>query len=337
MMAAMAVPKQTLYDILGVARDALPIDVGLAYERRLAQMQRAMPQDPSALALLHEAHEVLADPARRAAYDASLITASEKAAAKEQAHSPDLVLEPGKPRRRVPRIPPVGIAVAIVAALLLLFAALPSHTPQAPAPVSAPVEAPRPATAPPQPKSAKDILVLAQGSVGRLQSFEMSGRAVPLGLAIAVEPDAMVTTCHGIPAGSQLVVSLGGASRSATLAVTDEKLDLCRLSIAPPALQPLAIAAGEPKAGDTLHALGANAAGELALTEGQVKSLLPDARGPMIELSMPVAPNGSGGPVFDRYGKLVGIATTSHGHGASVSLAIPASWLARMRSRERAP
>jgi S1-C subfamily serine protease len=49
---------------------------------------------------------------------------------------------------------------------------------------------------------------------------------------------------------------------------------------------------------------------------------------------MPVAPNGSGGPVFDAYGKVIGIATTAQGHGASV--AIPASWIGKMQSREKA-
>jgi S1-C subfamily serine protease len=195
-------------------------------------------------------------------------------------------------------------------------------------------EVPPPPPPPPQPKSAKDILVQAQKSVGRVQGFEMSGRAVPLGLALAIDDGAMVTTCHGIPAGSQLIVTIGPENRSASLLITDETLDLCRLSVAPP-LVPVALADQAAKEGDKVYVLGANADGEIALTEGKVKRLVPDSRGPMIELSMPVAPNGSGGPVFDAYGKLAGIATTSQSHGAGVSLAIPVSWVAQMRSRER--
>src|SRR5215472_11923259 len=101
-MAPMAGRKKTLYDVLGVPRDALPLDVGLAYQKRRDELQRAPVQDASELALIKNAHEVLADPKRRAAYEASLVTESEKAAAKEQA-APDIVLEPeedeaGKPR-----------------------------------------------------------------------------------------------------------------------------------------------------------------------------------------------------------------------------------------------
>jgi S1-C subfamily serine protease len=330
--------KQTLYDILGIAPDATAIDVGLAFERRMEELDQAPVQDAGAIALTRQAHEVLGDPKRRAAYDASLVSALEKAAAKEQAATPDLALEPDEeeaPRRRVP---PVGIAVGIVALLVIAFLAL--RSPEPPAPKVAaeiPAEAPKPPPPPPpRPKSAKDILALAQASVGRLESFEMSGRAVPLGLAIAIEPATMVTTCHGIPAGAQLAVVNGPENRSATLAVVDETLDLCRLSVAAPPLVPLAVADNDARAGDAIFALGANAAGELAVTEGQVKRLVPDARGPMLELSMPVAATGSGGPVFDAYGKVVGIATTDQGHGASVSLGVPASWIAKMQSREKA-
>ncbi|HXS53578.1 MAG TPA: trypsin-like peptidase domain-containing protein [Usitatibacter sp.] len=329
--------KRTLYDILGVANDAMPIDIGLAYEKRREELQGAGARDPGEAALLRQAHEVLSDPKRRAAYDASLVTESEKAAAREQAQEPDLVLdeEEGEPARR--RIPPVGIAVGVlvilVIAFLLVHASRHETAPPPPAPLA---EAPPPPPPPPQPMAARDIFAQAQKSVGRVQGFEMSGRAVPLGLAFAIDSGAMLTTCHGIPAGSQLVVSTGPEVRSASLLVDDESLDLCRLSVSAP-LEPVALADHEVKPGDAVYALGANAQGELALTEGKVKSLMPDARGPMIELSMPVAPNGSGGPVFDAYGKLVGIATTNHGHGAAVSLAIPASWIARMRSHESAP
>jgi len=335
-MAAMA--KKTLYDVLGLARDAMALDVGLAYQKRLEELQKAPAQDASELALVKSAHEVLSNAKRRAAYDASLVTESEKAAAKEQA-APDIVLEPEDEESGPRRIPPVGIAIgAVVVLIVAVFAWRMMRTPAAPPKAIEAAEetaapAPPPPPAVPQKKSAKDILAQAQASVARLQSFEMSGRAVPLGLAVALEPTAMITTCHGIAAGSQLVASFGAETRSATMNVNDDLLDLCRIGIAPPAVPTLAAATDEPKPGDAIYALGANASGELALTEGTVQALMPDARGKMLQISIPVAPNGRGGAVFDAYGRLVGIATTSHGHGAGVNLAIPATWISRMRSR----
>src|SRR6187200_596064 len=90
-------PKQSLYEILRIPRDANDIDVGLAHERRRAEAAKRVPPDANEIALVKQAFEVLSNPKRRAAYDASLVTAAEKAAASEQ--PPDLLLEPEAPPR----------------------------------------------------------------------------------------------------------------------------------------------------------------------------------------------------------------------------------------------
>src|SRR5229473_1115389 len=202
----MAAPKQSLYEILGVPRDANELDIGLAFQRRMLELQRASPQDPSQIAYVTQAHEVLSNPTRRAAYDASLLTAQEKAAAAAQTEAPDLVLEPEEPegsaksKRLVPVV--VGAGIAIVAAIVIVFR--PGHHPEPPKAAPEVAEAPKapPPPPPPQPMSATQILTNASQAVGRVLSYEMSGRAVPVGLAVAVEPGVFVTTCHGIPAGS---------------------------------------------------------------------------------------------------------------------------------------
>jgi S1-C subfamily serine protease len=333
MMAPMAQTKKTLYDILGVPRDANAIDIGLAHERRSAEFQRAVPQDPSAEALLHEAYEVLNDPSRRAAYDASLLTAEERTAARQQAE-PDLVLdeEPAAARKRIPW-PAIAIGAVVVLAILY-FALRPGRLPDPEAKKPEPVaEAPKPA--PPKALAAADILKQASGSSGKLVSVEMSGRSVPVGIAVAIEPNAMITTCHGIQAGGKLVVVVGSETFAADLANTDETLDLCRLSVAGMNATPFTIATDEPRAGGKIIAVGMNAAGQLAATEGTIRKLVAAPNGKVLEISVPVAPTASGGGVFDQQGRLVGIATTPHTYGANLHVALPASWIAQIRSRGR--
>ena len=332
-MAAMANPKKSLYEILGVARDANDLDIGIAHQRRVAELQRAVPPDPQGQVLVHEAFEVLSNPKRRAAYDASLLTAAEKAAAAEQAAEPDLVLEGGEEaapdRRKLYAALGAGIVVLVV---VVIGVGMRGGDKPAPAPVA---EAPKPPPPPPPPQklSEAQVLTSALRSVGQVMSYEMSGRAVPVGLALSVQPDSMVTTCHGIRGNSQLVVKVGPDSNSATLDVTDEVLDLCRMAIPGLKARPLTLASDEPRAGDRIYALGANSSGQLALTEGKVKSIKPTPNGNVIELSMPVAAAGSGGAVLDEYGRLVGIATTQHKLGTGLSIALPASWLGKMLTR----
>src|SRR6202165_6153039 len=65
--------KETLYNVLDLPRNAKAGDIDRAYRRLRGEMDKAAaPADPRRMALVHEAREVLSDPQRRAAYDASL-------------------------------------------------------------------------------------------------------------------------------------------------------------------------------------------------------------------------------------------------------------------------
>lgn len=334
----MAYPKKTLYEILGVAPDASGIDIGLAYRRRKGQLERVVGGDPNELALIHEAWEVLGDPQRRASYDASLVTAEARhAVAEAKQEAPDLELEPeaveAPPRKKLPAI---ALAMGVVVVGLLVAVAF--KPPRNPPPAQAEAEAPKPAPVapppPPTPRSAAEVLADFSTSGGVLMSYSMSGQAIPLGLAVSTETGSMLTTCHGLPAGAKLVVRVGAQSHPADLLITDEQLDLCKLQVANFQTPPVKVAAAAAKAGDKVYAVGANKAGQLAVTEGTVKQLLPTTEGTLYELSMPVGEFSSGGGVFDAFGKLVGIATFQHRSG--LATAYPATNFAQMRSRPAA-
>jgi S1-C subfamily serine protease len=330
-MAPMASSKKSLYEILGIAPDANDIDIALAYERRKQELQRSVPSDPSALSLVHQAHEILSNKKRREAYDASVVTQAEKAAAAEQAQSPDLVLETddedeAKPRKNLVIAAIAGVVVLAVVLFFVLKPGRETRVVEAPPPPPAPKPEPPP---PPKPMGAHQILPAALLSVGQVNSYDMSGRAVPIGLALAVESGAVVTTCHGIPAGSKLVVRIGAETNSADLTTTDEVLDLCRLQVPGLNVRALTVAPDEAKPNEKVFVLGANPKGDFALTEGTVKAVRTLGEVRMLEISVPVAPGASGGAVLNEYGQLVGIADTQQN-------AIAASQVARMRSRAKA-
>src|SRR5258706_13089006 len=134
-LAFMASGKQSLYEILGIGRDANAIDVGLAYDRRRAEIAKRMPPDASETALVQQAYDGLSNPARRAAYDQSLVTAAEKAAAADQ--PTDLLLEPEPtPAKRTPIW--VGAGAGIVAITAALYFTFHSDKPAPPAKEEAP-------------------------------------------------------------------------------------------------------------------------------------------------------------------------------------------------------
>ena len=326
--------KKSLYEILGVEPDANELDIGLAHQRRNFELKRIAQPDPNALGLVQQAFEILSSPKRRAAYDASLVTAAEVRAAADQ--QTDLVIEAeaaeGQPRRWLMPLAGAGIAILIGA----FFVIRPGSGPGKPPPTPV-VEAPKPVPPPPpQPLRAEQILPAALRASGQLMSYGMSGNAVPLGIAFSTEPDVVISTCHGIAAGSKLVFRQGAETLSAELNVIDEDLDLCKLAVVGLPAKPVALATEEPKAGDKAFTLGTNAKGEFALTEGTVKQVRNAGSTQVLELSTPIAPSDSGAPVFDSFGRLAGIAITPHKFGAGVNAAISGSALAQMRSRARA-
>ncbi len=327
----MAPPKKTLYQILGVARDASPEDIGLAYEMRMSDLQNRTPPDPSTLALVQQAFEILSNPKRRSAYDSQLLTASEKAAAEQQGGAPDLEIgEDDEPKKKLPIVP---IAAVAVVAIVALFFALRSPAPKAPPLVA---ETPKPAApAPPKTRNAAEVLADATPSAGQLMAYSMSGAASPVGMALAFDQGTMVTTCHGIPAGGKMVVRVGKEQLPADLTITDEALDLCRLSVAGLTAPPLKLAADEAKAEDRIVAVALDAKGALVTTEGTIKAVRKGKSGNLLELSTPIAANASGAGIFDQYGKLVGIATVPHEQGSGVHIAIPSTAIAQMRSRTK--
>jgi S1-C subfamily serine protease len=334
--AAMALPKKTLYQILGVSQDATSIDIGLAHEKKSVELANAMPPDPSGVALVKQAYEILSNPHRRAAYDAQLVTAAEKLAAQQQA--PDLELEDetgdDERGRKMRLLGMVGVMALVLVALFFVFR---PRTPPPPA-VEPVAEAPKPLP-PPPPKlrTGAEILFDFNTSGGQILSYSMSGSATPVGVALEVEVGQMITTCHALPAGEKLVVKVAGQMQAAELTIVDEQLDLCRLLAPGFTTPPLKVAAEDARAGDKIFAIVPNPKGEFAATEGTVTQVRTTALGKVLEVSMPIAANGSGGGIFNEYGKLVGIATSPHQFGQGLNIALPVSWIAQMRSRTTPP
>ena len=332
--------KRTLYDILGVDRDANAIDIGIAYKARMEALNRSAGADPNEVNLVNEAYHVLCMPNERAAYDAKLVSMAEKAAAKEAARSPDLVLEPEEEEAPPPwKNKYVLTAGALLAVFVVVWL---SRTP--PAPVPAPVAAPeaRPETPPapaPEPavlraRSAEELFTELSPSTARITAHDVSGRAVGLGSGVVVGAGAVVTNCHVATAGGSLVVKVGAEQFSASVEIADEEYDLCRLSV--PGLGAPAVAIGSAdtlRTGQKVYAIGAPQGLELTISDGIVSGMRELPQGRVIQTTAPISPGSSGGPLFDAYGRLVGIMTFQHRTGQNLNFAVPADWIANLRSR----
>jgi serine protease Do len=327
--------KRSLYDILGVQRDAMAIDIGVAYKKRLAEMERRPDSDPQEIALVREAYHILCQPKEREAYDSSLITREEREEAKAHG-APDLVLDADDDETLKARGRKRGILIGAIIALVIVAAVVfsrPGSGDRSAPPVSVAAEkiaAPAPPP-PPKTRDATEILGIAAPVVAGIVAYDISGKPKPVGNGVLVAPDAIVTTCHALPASATIVARVGVESVPATVAIFDEDLDLCRLMITPVSARPIVPNVEEPKAGDKVFVVGYHQEGVLSVVEGKVTAVRAANASRLIDLSVTVPAGASGGGLFDAYGRLVGVLTDKG------NAAIAAATLAQMRTRGQPP
>ena len=291
-------PAQTLYDVLGVSPQASGAEITKAYQRLVEEIGKATTvPDPRREALIRSAYATLSDDARRDEYDASLVARASESA-----------------RTNAKRIVPIAVAALVVIAAAVYFI---SRKPAAP---SAPT------------RSAQQILADLPRAIGRVRILDVSGSATTAGLAFVIGDRMMATTCSGLVANAQVVVTLDQRERAARLSIADEELGICKLAVDAPVTTPLSIATAEPKAGDRIFVPAMNAAGELALAEGSVKGIVVEPKRRLIELALPGA-IANGAPVLDGQGSVIGVATLAHDYGAGRNLALPAALVQKAQSR----
>jgi hypothetical protein len=286
----MAKGPSTYYDTLGVAPTAEARDISRAYKRLKAQLESdSAAPDPKRLKRVEEAFVVLGNRALRDAYDVTLVQSR-------------------RMRTGVKAFAMVASVVVGVAGIVSTYVAT------RPAPSQAVHGA-----------SQEEILNAASIAVGRLQSLDVNGQATELGVAFAIAEGVMVAPCRGIAPSVQLVVSIPPRTIPARVASTDETLGLCKLSAHGTGTRPLPLSGAEPKPGDRLYAANVGGTGKVALSDGYVRKVQPEAR--LIDASLRESAVASGSPLIDVYGRVVGLAFVAAADGKTRHVELPKAWI----------
>ena len=293
--------KETLYDVLGVSRDAKINEIGRAYNKHMAAMRKeTTPPDPRRNALLHEAYEVLMDEQKRAAYDRSLRRA------------PALVQAAKKP---------IGLAASVVSIAFIGAAATIGY-----------FMLNRPAASKP-PRLLSEIQASATLGLGRVQSIDVSGSNRPIGMAFTLEEGVMVTPCAGIKPDAELVVLMPPRRIPAQLDRADAEKRFCRLSVDRAGSWPLMIRSAPPSTGDKVYAPDIAPNGEVSLREGKVNRVDQQAADRVIVAS--VGAGTSGQPLLDVDGRVVAVAVVGE-DGKARHVGVPMEWIEAGKPKAKA-
>jgi serine protease Do len=160
------------------------------------------------------------------------------------------------------------------------------------------------------------------------QLYAGSPRGTSTGSAVMVGPGLLATSCHVMGEATHAVVIQTGEAIQVDLVAADWRRDLCILKsdqigtrAAP--LMP----ASQVNKRDVVFSLGFTA-GRFAYDVGEVKQLYAMGGSRVLRGSAAFAAGASGGGLFDREGRLVGILTFYKLSGdKSMFFAIPADWV----------
>ncbi len=155
-----------------------------------------------------------------------------------------------------------------------------------------------------------------------------------LGSGFAVAEDAVVTARHLVVGAERAVVRTSeGKVYEARVVGTDARTDLALLEVEGGELQPAALGRSEDlMIGDTVLAIGnpyglghSLAVGVLG-SRGRRLDLGESEEGPRVDflqLTIPLNPGNSGGPIFDSQGAVVGVLAGTHAQGQAIAFAVP--------------
>ncbi|MBX9692989.1 MAG: serine protease [Cyanobacteria bacterium] len=154
------------------------------------------------------------------------------------------------------------------------------------------------------------------------------------GSGFFVSPHVIATNFHVIDGASSGVIKFSGSGREVSIAkviAVDVEHDLALLYVPGTLTKPLPLASGGNLAiGSTVYVVGSPLGQEGTFSEGIVSSYRNDG---LMQMSAPISPGNSGGPVLDDQGAVVGISVASYPQGQNLNLAVPVSHLLALLQR----
>ena len=178
-------------------------------------------------------------------------------------------------------------------------------------------------------ESSKSVLYL----IVRSHDGEILGKAT----GFVVAGGAIVTNEHVVRRG-EVVIDTGTAKIPTTIDRVDAFNDLALLiPSAELAAKPLPIAETSPTPGASVLAIGNPAGLERTISSGIVSAVRVEEGRELLQITAPLSPGSSGGPILNTNGEVVGVAVGILTEGQNLNFAVPASLVWRLLKGEISP
>lgn len=176
----------------------------------------------------------------------------------------------------------------------------------------------------------------AVAQVVTLRGYEADGRLTAQGSGFFFGPGRIATNYHVIRGASivRVIGADGDTLASTTYAeAVDERLDLAILPAPEGKRSGLTIETFFPDIGDRVWTYGSPRGLTGTMSDGIVSAVRERNGRTVLQISAPISPGSSGGPVLDSKGRVVGVTVSSVRGGQNLNFAVPSRELARLAAR----
>lgn len=164
-------------------------------------------------------------------------------------------------------------------------------------------------------------------SLVKIEARNLENQPEWTGSGFLVSADGMfVTNFHVIRNSKRATVRLsnGDAYDEVLVVAIDKRRDIALLRIKAAGLTPLQLGnSSEVEVGQTIYSLGNPLGLDNTLSNGIVSAIRPMDGYRLLQITAPISPGSSGGPLLDSKGNVIGITVASLASGQNLNFAIP--------------
>jgi len=183
-------------------------------------------------------------------------------------------------------------------------------------------------------QNAKQVARKTFPSVVMLIMADRNGQPLSLGSGFFVREDVVATNFHviaGASSGYARVINQKARFEIAGTVGSDKQADLALVKLSGARANPLPIGGGNNvEIGGEIYAVGNPEGLEGTFSEGIVSGIREVGTNSLIQITAPISPGSSGGPVLDTQGNVVGVAAATLADGQNLNFAIPVSYVRKI-------
>lgn len=182
-------------------------------------------------------------------------------------------------------------------------------------------------------QSPRDIARAAFKSVVILEMNDSNGQPLSLGSGFFVADSVIATNAHVIKGAYSGTAKLVGDTHKLPIAGTiaiNYRNDLALLKVSADAPSLRLGPDTNPVVGDKVYVVGNPLGLEGTFSEGIISGIRSVDTDSILQMTAPISPGSSGGPVMDATGAVIGVAEATFSEGQNLNLAVPVSYVSKL-------